>query len=776
MMQTVMVIFLGLPAEKGKEKVFLHLIQNPEILRPETFKLQLYSRFTKSVIDFKLPVKKQNKLHLIINYNAEEKKISISCNGIEKSLNGINLDKVRSNIVFGLWGLDEDVAAMTLSNIRIKENNNTTYFWPLNEYDGNDAYEKITGLVSEVHNPEWLRKDHYHWKKLRSFKSDEMAGVIYKESVQEFNIINKDSMVIYSPYSDSFKIVNYSNRRPFSQKRHFSTYNESKNQIISYDFKFLKSPPGKKLYSILDEESMEWSSIDTTISHLNNHHHCSCWNTADETFTTFAGYSDFTYYNDFNSFDFSTNTWTNIKMEGDVIFPREYTVVGQEKETGLIYVFGGYGNENGQQAFGGQIFNDLFSVDLSNKSIKKLMEFEDFNMEYVPRGSIIPGNKEGTIFYTLMGPKKYELDIRLFEINLTKKTILPISDTIKFNSGPHRKHMRSKIFLYKDNESEKLYCVCRELKGLKDGVISFYSLKFPPSNLPEITPVNKLNNYTLLLSGVGAIVLLFFGVFIIRKRRISLTNKSNNNNVEYFRQNINAIWFLGGFQVFDSKGTDITYRFSKKLKELFVLILLETVQNRGINSKELSDKLWPGMDNTQQKNNRGVTINAVRKVLEDIRGISLDNVNNKWIIICDDDCYFDYAQVKNLLPQKKYLSQSDKIISLLNYGNLTPRLHFQWLDNIKAKYESEIVSYLHEICDYFISSKNYLSCIDTAIIIHEKYDELDEMALSYKINALNKIKGHSKAQNEFELFKKRYFAIYKEEYTKTIDNFVRARY
>jgi hypothetical protein len=50
------------------------------------------------------------------------------------------------------------------------------------------------------------------------------------------------------------------------------------------------------------------------------------------------------------------------------------------------------------------------------------------------------------------------------------------------------------------------------------------------------------------------------------------------------------------------------------------------------------------------------------------------------------------------------------------------------------------------------------------------------MALSYKINALNKIKGHSKAQNEFELFKKRYFAIYKEEYTKTIDNFVRARY
>ena len=113
--------------------------------------------------------------------------------------------------------------------------------------------------------------------------------------------------------------------------------------------------------------------------------------------------------------------------------------------------------------------------------------------------------------------------------------------------------------------------------------------------------------------GVGAIILLIIAVYFIQKRKISLRSRNKKKAKIYGRQNKNAVWFLGGFQIFDSKGTDITYRFPKKLKELFVLVLIETVENKGISSKELSDKLWPGMNNASQKNNRGVTIKCDKK-------------------------------------------------------------------------------------------------------------------------------------------------------------------
>jgi len=83
-----------------------------------------------------------------------------------------------------------------------------------------------------------------------------------------------------------------------------------------------------------------------------------------------------------------------------------------------------------------------------------------------------------------------------------------------------------------------------------------------------------------------------------------------------------------------------------------------------------------------------------------------------------------------------------------------------------------MISRLLSICNDCYSKKNNLACFETAGIIHEKYDEINELALKYKIIALNKMKGHSKSKNEFELFKKRLFETYKEKYSGTIESLV----
>ena len=129
---------------------------------------------------------------------------------------------------------------------------------------------------------------------------------------------------------------------------------------------------------------------------------------------------------------------------------------------------------------------------------------------------------------------------------------------------------------------------------------------------------------------------------------------------------------------------------------------------------------------------------------------------------------FDFARVNYLLREKNPTHQ-DEIISLLSYGSLLPFLQFDWLDKIKAAYENHIISMLLTICKDYYTKKNFLTCFETAGIIHEKYDEINEIALKYKIVALNKMKGHLKSKNEFSLFKKRYLATYQEEYKLSID-------
>jgi len=776
-------IFRFIGVEDGKEKPIFHLIQNPEILHPTTYKLEFCTPETKSNIDFLMQVEKQNRLRINIYYNADKHQVKINCNGIEKSIIGINLNKVKANIIFGNYGIDnEDVACMGIRNIRILKDNKTIHFWPLNEFEGEIARDKVSGLRSKVRNPIWLRKEHFYWQKLRSFESDAMAGVIYKQNNQQIYFISRDSLVIYNPSLDKLEVMHYNNVRPFPKHQHFSIYNQSKDQIISYDFKFLKSPPGKRTYSLLNEETMEWSKVDEITDHLNNHQHTSYWSN-DHSLTIFAGYSDFTYFNDFNTFNFSTNTWQNTKMDGDTIYPRTETAIVKDEEANILYIFGGFGNEQGKQVYGGRIFKDLFSVDLSDNHVMKLMDQENSKLDFLPKGGLV-FNEGKTILYTLMGEASDESFLRLYQINISNKTVASVSDSIPFYFGK----MESNVYLYKDEMAQYLYCVCRECKNSEKSQISVYRIKFPPkglvdptkADLPYLSAFSFLVSF-LLIGGLGISL-----NYLIKKRRELRKNRIEKPKVMVskqgeikseliFRKNENAIWFLGELKLFNSKGKDIAYLLPKKLKELFILVFFETINSNGITTNELSETLWPGMDKVHQKNNRGVTINGVRKVLEEFQGLKLNSVDNLWKMEYEDSIYIDILEVKKILLNKAYLTLPDLFISLASYGNISPNLQFEWLDKIKANYEGDILSCLYEICQNALLKDDYLICLDASNLIHEKYDQLDEIALSFKLKALNKMKGFSKSQNEFDLFKKRYLATYNENFKQTLEEMIQLR-
>ena len=128
------------------------------------------------------------------------------------------------------------------------------------------------------------------------------------------------------------------------------------------------------------------------------------------------------------------------------------------------------------------------------------------------------------------------------------------------------------------------------------------------------------------------IVLCYYGIKKGRNRRsVNVMQKNQSgeksehtDTVPQTNAQTNAIYLLGNFQVIDKNGKDITVLFSSKVKQLFLIIFIHSVQKKqGISSSFIYGTLWPDKEQSNAKNLKGVTLNKLRKLLGDLDGISL---------------------------------------------------------------------------------------------------------------------------------------------------------
>jgi len=98
------------------------------------------------------------------------------------------------------------------------------------------------------------------------------------------------------------------------------------------------------------------------------------------------------------------------------------------------------------------------------------------------------------------------------------------------------------------------------------------------------------------------------------------------------------------FTVYNRDGRDVTHLFSKKLKYIFLYILLNSIkEGEGVSSSSLNEIFWPDKEEDKAKNLKGVTISNLRKTLLELDGIRL--VYDKGVFkieIEDAICFCDY--------------------------------------------------------------------------------------------------------------------------------------
>ncbi|MDO8928548.1 MAG: LamG-like jellyroll fold domain-containing protein, partial [Bacteroidota bacterium] len=160
------------------------------------------------------------------------------------------------------------------------------------------------------------------------------------------------------------------------------------------------------------------------------------------------------------------------------------------------------------------------------------------------------------------------------------------------------------------------------------------------------------------------ILLMLFGILLFRLKRTKRTSEDflKTQEVPLPDQKINItstvpvnheqINCFGGLKVINGEGKDISLKFSPKIKQLFVLILLHSVGiEKGISSKKLSDYLWPGMSVPKAKNIRGTNIQNLKALLASCSEMKLVFQDKFWKFEFSDGYFVDLFYVESKLSE-----------------------------------------------------------------------------------------------------------------------------
>jgi two-component SAPR family response regulator len=306
--------------------------------------------------------------------------------------------------------------------------------------------------------------------------------------------------------------------------------------------------------------------------------------------------------------------------------------------------------------------------------------------------------------------------------------------------------------------------------------VTIYAMNYPPLlNSEVIQSRGKKGNLIIwIFSLIGIMVAAM--VFIFRKKNIQVLPKSDSRasstytteenhaitNLELPTRKLkSSVYFLGGFQVFDKEGTDITATFTPTLMQLFIIVFLYMVKNgRGISTNKLNETLWFDKTETSARNNRNVSISKLRLLLNRVGNIDIEHINSYWKIIMEG-IYSDYMEVTSLIEKfnapniEPIESDIIRFIQVISHGELLPNLQIEWIDEFKADFSNMVLDTLFEFSTIPEIQRNHQQMNDIAECIL-KYDPINEEAIRMKCSTLYKLGKKGLAKNVYDHFIKEY--------------------
>lgn len=708
-------------------------------------------------------------LHFKIELNFTNKNLILGINGKQKSsiiLSSSN--QIQPQIYFGSKSYEEQFAAMSIKNLKIYDDNKK-YEYPLNESSGSIAHNISESNNAKVYpKGEWLINRSCKWVKRFSYHSSTVAAVNYNTDDNSIIILNKDSLIVYTPFSENLTQLALPQSMPINSKLGTSYYIPKDTALCIYEVNNL--PLGTTTSAKLNLHNLKWEILSTDYISTQRHHHASFIDNSG-LYTIFGGFGNRKYSNEFVEFNDSSKKWQILHFHENIIEPRFATSIGHLNNNKYL-IYGGMGNPSGEEMMGLIYYDDLYEVDMQSKSIKQKWKIKTDNYNQVPVRNLLV--KDST-FYTLRYPiKTPDTHLKLYEISIENGKRKQVGDSIPINSTS----ILTNANIYENKDRGELYCVIQEFHNDNEleSIISVYSINTPvyPINLLHSSKA-KINFFYIFT--IIAIIIIFPLAIIIKRKRKNI--EKNNSNIAFNERNDlkqNAIYFFGEFKMYDKNGKDITYMFSAKLYQLFIIILYYTARKEGgVSSTLIADFLWPEKDSQSVKNIKGVTLNKLRGILKEFDSVKIIYENGVYSLTYSENFYCDFKELCDLLNNQQKINTSlyKNISDILNRGEIFSGNKYGCLTIIKDEFINEITSLFISYLEDLFKEHKYSEILKITDIIL-KFDTQNKSALIYQIICLRKTNRKDLSIKKYQQFKINYNKENGEEFPDDYESLIKS--
>ena len=679
-----------------------------------------------------------------------------------------------------------DVPPMSIRNIKITDGKNKTIaYWPLKEHQPYSCSDSLHHIPATVTNPTWEINKHTKWVKEKTLELPIYTQICHAPSKGNIYFANSSSVLVYSTTDDTLDTIFSAHGAPYTEINNQLIYHPYYNELWSYDFDTLK------WISIFNFKDNTWTRNDREIKNPEYSQHNAFVSPNDSCLYIFGGYGNYQYKNQILKKNRTQDNWKSVSYSEEI--PPRYLSGSGYKNRDTILVFGGCGNPQGKQELGIINYYDLYAIDINTFKTKKLWTIPNDTKNFVIGNNIVADEKNNKL-YALCFPNdcsnSYIL-LKSFDLDSGNNST-NYADTIPFTFND----VNSFCTLYYDSLQSQLYAVTNYNHNNKSN-INVYSLAYPPlkveDTLQTATGRKAILQRSFFFISVGVCIIAGIGCiyFCYRRRRKrnfnpnspvttntdrlhETTSEEENYKPKLTVHRKSSILFLDGFQVWDKNGIDITKSFTPILKQLLILIILYSVNNKkGISNVTLRELLWfDKMDESAQNNRR---VNIRKFLLEKLDGAELVKESTYWSVKFTQT-YCDYIEVCNCIDKVKNnepitaTNINDLPLNLLS-GQLLPYVQTDWLDSFKSNYANSVLDTAISLSkqEYIKGNNELLIQIANSMFAHDK---TDEYALILKCQALYKNGRTSLAKTTFDTFCNEYKAMLNTDYTKTFNEVI----
>jgi DNA-binding SARP family transcriptional activator len=712
-------------------------------------------------------------------FDLQQDVLTIRIGDNEKKITSLGLkDTFCPHLFFGRYDYILDMPTFAIRNLKLEGDRSHSYTFPLNENEGEEVHTSTGKVLGTVVNPVWLINGSYHWEKLFEYSFQTPSGITFEPDSQRLIIFSQDSLLTYNLLKRQPQKYSYSNKLPVKLQLATHFMNTTDGKLYVYELNNL--PLGDATVAALDLNNQEWKQTGVAALPVQLHHHDGFWDETTGKYLVFGGFGNKRFNNTFLEYDIEGDRWDTLSYSGDRIIPRYFSGMAVNKNWEHIYVFGGMGNESGEQSVGRNYLHDL---DRKQQSVRRLWQNASDHRLVVARDMILTPDEK--YIYALCYPE-YLSDtyLQLYRLTVDDGTMKALGDSIPMRS----EEIMTNANLYYNSLTHEYYCTTTEFDKKGHTVIRTYVLSAPPVSLDEIRSYGSRSSLEIrwlwIMAGIG-VLLLAGGVLFVRKKRGKQRNavlesssvlmsppvgREPDKSVqgketlakEDFESSLvrpNAVYLFGPFTVIDRNGRDITHLFSSRLRQVFIYILLHSTHN-GVLSASLNEVFWPDKPDDKVKNLKGVTINQIRKNLAELDGVEL--VHDKgYFRLVFTDCYCDYFRFRTL---KNAEEVENELGILLMRGKFLDGMDAGMMDHFKQKVEEFLSSFLPLEIERLYQQHKYDAVIRFCNVLF-RVDPVNELALAYGMHALNHTGSSQEAILQYSLFVREYRQMMNEEYS-----------